>query len=64
MRLYLTKGEAIRIRQALQATMATSVNPDMDERIINRIDKCMDRQKPFDKHPPDEAERLPAETPN
>ena len=64
MRLYLTKGEAIRIEQALQATMAASVNPAMDERLIQRIDRCLERQKPLDKHPPDEAGRLPAETSN
>lgn len=55
MRLYLTKAEATRIVQALSQT--TDMN-EKDMKLIDRIEHCLEIQKPFPKpelNPPDES---------
>ena len=45
MRLYLTKDEAKRILEALYETHRMS---ESDNKLINRIERCMEMQKPND----------------
>ena len=51
MRLYLTKAEAKRI---LSAILQTTDMDAKDMKLVTRIERCMDAQKPYD-NPPDES---------
>lgn len=55
MRLYCTKDEAERLVSALRTAPGQE---EIDLILIERIEKCMEEQKPHaKKNPPDEAER-------
>lgn len=53
MRLYLTKAEAKRIVSAIYQTTDMS---EKDMKLVTRIERCMEVQKPVH-NPPDEAGR-------
>ena len=52
MRLYLTKAEAQRIVSAL---LTAPGQEPVDLKLVERIEGCMEQQKPFPKNPPDES---------
>lgn len=54
MRVYMSKAEASRVMEALQAT-STQDTYNIDTRLVSRIQQCMKVQKPFPKNLPDEA---------
>ena len=51
MRLYLTKAEAKRI---IQSILLTTDMSEKDMKIVTRIERCMETQKPIH-NPPDES---------